>query len=298
MKHLKVFALMVVVFTFILPATIMARGIDPIVSTEWLEKNLGDPTIVIVDIRKVEEYQAGHIPGAVNVFYNIWAPGRADMQNELPADDDLRDTISANGITVDSKVVVVGKTDTPPDKVNVTRVALTLIYAGVNEVAVLDGGFNKWTADGRKVSTDAVKPKEKEYKGKFNKAILIKKEDLSGKIGQAVIVDTREPDFYSGAKKLDFVARMGHLKGAVNLPTMSQIFNPDGTYKPMADLQALAVKAVGGDRTKEIVLYCDSGRVGSAWWYLLREAFGYTDVKLYDGSAQDWAADQSLPMEQ
>lgn len=297
MRHLKLFTLMVVAFALLVPAAVMARGIDPVVSTEWLDKNLADQKLVIVDIRKVEEYQAGHVPGAVNVFYNIWAPGKDDMQNELPADDDLKDTLSSNGIAADSKVVVVGKTDTPPDKVNVTRVALTLIYAGVNDVAVLDGGFNKWTADGKKVSTDAVKPKEKAYKGKFNKGLFIKREDVAAKIGKAVILDTREPAFYSGEKKLDFVAKTGHVKGAVNLPTMSQIFNADNTYKPVADLQAVAVKAAGEDKAKEIVVYCDSGRVASAWWYLLREVLGYTDVKIYDGSFQDWAKDANLPVE-
>jgi thiosulfate/3-mercaptopyruvate sulfurtransferase len=288
---------MAVAFALMIPAAVMARGIEPVVSTEWLDKNLSDPKLVIVDIRKVEEYQAGHVPGAVNVFYNIWAPGKDDLQNELPASDDLKDTLSANGIAADSKVVVVGKTDTPPDKVNVTRVALTLIYAGVGDVAVLDGGFNKWTAEAKKVSTDAAKPKEKDYKGKFNKGLFISKEDMAAKIGKAIILDTREPAFYSGEKKLDFVAKTGRVKGAVNLPTMSLLFNADNTYKSMAELQAAAVKAAGEDKAKEIIVYCDSGRVGSAWWFFLREAFGYTDVKLYDGSFQDWAKDANLPVE-
>jgi thiosulfate/3-mercaptopyruvate sulfurtransferase len=297
MRHLKLFIFMAVAFALMVPAAVMARGIDPVVSTEWLDKNLADQKLVIVDIRKVEEYQAGHVPGAINIFYNIWAPGKDDMQNELPADDDLKDTLSANGIAADSRVVVVGKTDTPPDKVNVTRVALTLIYAGVNDVAVLDGGFNKWTAEAKKVSTDAVKPKEKAYKGKFNKGLFIKKEDVAAKIGKAVILDTREPAFYGGEKKLDFVAKPGHVKGAVNLPTMSLIFNADNTYKPVADLQAAAIKAAGEDKAKEIIVYCDSGRVASAWWYLLREVLGYTDIKIYDGSFQDWAKDANLPVE-
>ena len=56
-------------------------------------------------------------------------------------------------------------------------------------------------------------------------------------------------------------------------------------------------ETVGEDTGKEIVVYCDSGRFASAWWFLLREAFGYKDVKVYDGSAQDWAKDTSFPME-
>lgn len=298
MKRLTILAMiMVAVTSLTFAATIMAREIEPVVSTQWLENNLTKDQLVIVDIRKLEEYKAGHIPGAINVFYNIWAPGRGEMKNELPAEDDLADILASNGISPDSLVVIAGKTDAGADKVNTTRVAMTLIYAGVTNVAVLDGGFNKWTAEKRKVSTDTVTREELDYEGDFNENIIIGRDELLKKIGQAVIVDTREPAFYNGEKKLDFVARPGHIKGAVNLPTISQVFNQDGTYKDMAALSAMAKKALGEDTGKEIVVYCDSGRVATAWWYLLREVFGYKDVKLFDGSAQDWADDESFPLE-
>jgi len=297
MKHLKAFTIMVVAFALLVPAAVMARGIDPVVSVEWLEKNLTTPNLVVVDIRKVEEYKAGHIPGAINIFYNIVAPGKNNMRNELPADDDLRDILSSNGIGADSLVVVAGINDTPSDRFSMTRAAMTFIYAGVPSVAVLDGGTTKWAADGKALSTDAAKPKEKEHKGKFNKDIFLTKDAFAGKVGSDLIVDVREPAFFSGEKKLDFVARAGHVKGAVNLPAGSQLFKEDGTYKPMDELKALAVKVVGEDLGKEIVLYCDTGKVATGWWFPLTQAFGYTDVKVYDGSSEEWSADQNLPME-
>lgn len=298
MRDLKIFAIIVAVLSLMtMAAPLMARDIDPIVSAQWLEDNLAKDQLVIVDIRKVEEYKAGHIPGAVNIFYNILAPGSGSMQNELPAEDDLTDILASNGINVDSLVVVAGKTDSGADKVNTTRVALTLIYAGVPNVAVLNGGYNKWTADNRMLSTEAAGKEESDFEGEFNKSLLINKDELLKKIGSAVIVDTREIPFYTGEKKLEFVARAGHIKSAVNLPTISQVFNADGTYKDLAELKTAATGVVGSDTGKEVIVYCDSGRVASAWWYLLREAFGYKDVKLYDGSAQDWAKDEGLPME-
>ena len=75
-----------------------ARSIDPIVSTEWLQNNLNNANLVIVDVRKVEEYKAGHIPGAVNVVYGTWAVKKGDLLNELPAVDDLADAIGSAGI--------------------------------------------------------------------------------------------------------------------------------------------------------------------------------------------------------
>jgi len=65
----------------------------------------------------------------------------------------------------------------------------------------------------------------------------------------------------------------------------------------MAELEAMAKKAVGEDKSKEILVYCDSGRVASVWWYLLSESFGYKNVKLYDGSVQDFAKDATTPLE-
>jgi len=59
MKHLKAFTIMVVAFALLVPAAVMARGIDPVVSVEWLEKNLTTPNLVVVDVRKVEGYKAG-----------------------------------------------------------------------------------------------------------------------------------------------------------------------------------------------------------------------------------------------
>ncbi len=286
--------IMVVLLALLLFLPAAALAADSVVSTDWLQTSLSKVTIV--DIRKVEDYNAGHVPGAINVFYGVWAIQKAGLLNELPADDDLRDILSAAAIEPATNVVIVGSTANLGERANITRVAWTLKYAGVGNVAILDGGFEKWVADKKPASTEAVKPKAKPYRGTFNKAILINKAYVLANIGKALIVDTREPDFYSGAKKLDFVARPGHVKGAVNLPTVAA-FNADGTYKPMAELEAMAKKVVGEDKNKEILVYCDSGRVASVWWYLLTQSMGYANVKLYDGSAQDFAKDTSAPLE-
>jgi thiosulfate/3-mercaptopyruvate sulfurtransferase len=264
-----------------------------VVTTDWLQANLSK--VLVVDMRKVEDYSAGHVPGAINIFYGTWAIQRGGLLNELPADDDLRDALSSAGIEPTSNVVVVGRVDSFPEKANITRVAWTLMYAGVENVAVLDGGFDKWVADKKPVSKDPVKPKSKGYKGKFNKALLVNKAYVLENLGKAAIVDSREAPFYTGEKKLDFVARPCHIKGAVNLPSMA-IYNADGTFKPRGELETMAKKAVP-DPSKEVIVYCDSGRVASIWWFLLVDGLGYKNVKLYDGSAQDFAKDESAPLE-
>jgi thiosulfate/3-mercaptopyruvate sulfurtransferase len=271
-----------------------ARVIEPVVSTDWLEQNLSK--VVVVDVRKVEEYKSGHIPNAINVFYGTWAIKRGDLLNELPADDDLKDVLSSAGIEPASLIVVVGKVDAPTDRVDSSRVAWTLRYAGVENVSLLSGGYNKWVNDKKPVSTDAVKPRSKPYKGKFNKEYLIKKNEIMSRLGKALIMDCREADFYNGKKKLDFVARLGHIKGAVNLPT-SMMYEKDATYKTGNELSAIATPVVGSDLAKEIVIYCDTGKFCSAWWFMLHELLGYKDVKVYDGSMMEWAKDPAAPVE-
>ena len=237
---------LVLAFVFALPLFALARDIAPVVSSDWLEKNLNDSKLVIVDIRKVEEYKEGNIPNSINVFYGTWAVKKKGLDNELPEDDDLFDVIGSAGIKAGSHVVVVGKTDTMADQVNLTRVAWTLIYGGIENVAVLDGGFNKWKEAKKPISTETMKPKAGTYQGKANKSLFATKEYVISKIGKANIIDTRMPDFFFGVSKLDFVERAGHVKGAVALPS-AWIFAKEGTFKSKEDLEAMAAGVIGKD---------------------------------------------------
>jgi thiosulfate/3-mercaptopyruvate sulfurtransferase len=276
----------------LLPAAAFAG--EPFVTTEWLQGNLSKVTVV--DVRKVEEYNEGHIPGAINVFYGVWGIKKGVLLNELPSDDDMRDILSAAGIEPATAVVVVSKNETMPLRTDATRVAWTLRYAGVENVAVLSGGIEKWVAEKKALSKDAVKPKAKGYKGKFNKQFFASKADVMGALGKAVLADVRPPEFFKGEKKLDFVAKTGRIKGAVNLPP-GALFNPDGTYKSKAEAEAIAKPVVGADLNKPIIVYCDTGKVCTTWWLALHDLLGYKDVKVYDGSSMEWMADPAAPVE-
>jgi thiosulfate/3-mercaptopyruvate sulfurtransferase len=296
MKKLRLCKALLVFLFILLPVAVLAQITGPIVSVDNLEKNLTNPKVVVLDVRKVEEYKAGHIPGAVNVFYGTWAIKRGDLLNELPSKDDLADVISSAGIAADSTVVVVGKMDAPGDRVDATRVAWTLKYMGVANVVLLSGGYNKWVSDKKPVFTDMVKAKPKSFNGRVNSMLIVTKDYVMSRLGTATIVDVREADVYRGEKKLPFVAKLGRIKGAVNLPT-SLIYQADGTYKDSAELAAIASKVVGTDKDKEIITYCDTGKFCTAWSLILSDLLGYKDVKIYDGSSQEWMADPAAPVE-
>jgi thiosulfate/3-mercaptopyruvate sulfurtransferase len=296
MRRMKLLKAVLIVIALLLPLMAMARGIDPIVSTDWLQKNLKNAKIVIVDVRKVEDYKAGHIPGAVNVFYGSWAIKKGDLLNELPPIDDLADVIGGAGISKDSLVVVVGKTEKVPDQFDMTRVAWTLKYLGVPNVAILNGGQDQWVKENKPLSQDMVKAKAKTFKAAINKDLFVDKAFVLDKIGKTTIIDTRGPAFYEGKEKLPFVPKLGRIKGAVNLP-VGQLYTPEGLYKAKAELATLAEKAAGTDLNKEIIVYCDTGKTATAWAFIITDMLGYKDVKVYDGSSMEWLADPNAPME-
>jgi thiosulfate/3-mercaptopyruvate sulfurtransferase len=293
MKWLKA---ALIVIALLLPLTALARGIDPIVSTDWLQKNLKNAKLVVVDVRKVEDYQAGHIPGAVNVFYGSWAIKSGTLLNELPPVDDLADVIGGAGIDKNSLVVIVGKTEKVPEQFDMTRVAWTLKYMGVPNVAILSGGYTQWVRETKPLSLDVVKAKVKPFKAVVNKGLFVDKAFVTGKLGKAIIVDTRGPAFYEGKEKLEFVPKTGRIKGAVNLP-VGQLYTAEGLYKTKAELAVLAEKAAGNDMNKEIIVYCDTGKTATAWAFIMTDMLGYKDVKVYDGSSMEWLADPNAPTE-
>jgi len=281
---------------FLLPFGPIARAADPLVTPDWLQNNLVNPKAVILDIRKGKDYSKGHIPHAINFFYNYWAIEKEGRRNEIPNDGDLRESVGSLGLVKDATVIVVGNAGTPQDRFSVTRVAWTLKYAGVRNVSVLNGGYDRWRAEKRRISTTPKRGKGTVHDAPFNRDIYADKAHVMARIGKATIVDTREESTFTGEKKLDFVAKIGHIRGAVNLPSF-QMFTEKGAFKSPEELAAMAIPVVGSDKDKEIIVYCDSGRVASGWWFILTEALGYKNVKLYDGSAQDWTADPAGPME-
>ncbi len=297
------FRFTVALFVFVLIFPVFAWSQDLVVSTDWLQKNLKDPSLVIVDIRKVEEFKAGHIPGAVNLIYNSWAVNKDGYQNEVPAQDELFETMGKAGIKPDSRVVVVGKADSPVELANITRVAWTVKYAGVANVHILNGAQNLWVKQNKPVTKAAKAPAAVKYEGKVNPAMLAAKDYIlkNLKNPKVIIVDTREVPFYTGEKKLPFVAKAGHIAGAKNLPN-SKMYNADGTFKPKHELALVAAEMIGDQTDLGYVIYCDSGRFATGWLMMLAD-IGYVNSwtkkwpALYDGSMEEWTKDPDAPVE-
>lgn len=292
LPKLLIFAL----FIFLLPAAGLARDIAPIVSTDWLQANLKNPKIIILDIRRVEDYREGHIPGALNAFYGAWAYMKDGLYASLPDKDDIDDTIGYMGINFDRWVIITGCMDTPRLSYQSARVACTLQYAGIENVALLDGGANKWMAEKKPLSTRIEKRKASKFKGKYVSEKFADKNYVKERLDKLILLDLREREFFTGERKMDCVPMRGHIPGAFNMPT-SCAFNEDRTFKTKEELTVIAEAAAGKDRNAAIVTYCDAGQCCPTWSYLLTEVLGYKNVRLYVGSMQEWMQDPQAPVE-
>jgi thiosulfate/3-mercaptopyruvate sulfurtransferase len=286
--------------------------IDPIVSTQWLSDNRGFPNLVILDVRAPENYAKGHIPNAINLpglgnFYLCLFDPNCGLWMELPEEGALLATIGNAGITGDSVVVVVGRTTEPfaPYAVaDAARVATTLLYAGVENVALLNGGYDKWAAEGRATSTVPVTPAAVPYTGAVNKGMFVTKNYVEGKIGKSVIVDARDADAYFGIIQEPWAKRPGHIPSAKCLPSpWLWTFAKDkngvityGTWKDANEIREMALAVLGEDASQEVIVYCGVGGYAGTTWFALSQMVGYTNAKIYDGSIQEWTADPNAPV--
>ncbi|MEM1526221.1 MAG: sulfurtransferase [Ignisphaera sp.] len=275
------------------------RYIPPIVTTDWLEKNLDSSNLVIIDIRPKNEYIEGHIPRSVNIPFDplksAWTTVRDDLLLELPTPEELFQTIGLAGITQESTVVVVNKVDTSFNRADIVRVAVELIYAGLDNVAVLDGGYNKWVKEGRLVTKEVYQPTPKLYRGTLREQIFVNKQQVLEKLGQAVIIDTRDPDVYFGISIEPWGPIPGHIPTAKNLP-VPWLWTPEGLFRPLDVIKQVVENIAGTTKDKEIIIYCGVGGYSAVLWYLMTQVLEYTNVKIYDGGWQKWVKDPRGPI--
>ncbi|MBN1321305.1 MAG: S-layer homology domain-containing protein [Thermoleophilia bacterium] len=274
------------------------RTMGPFVTTDWLQANFATEGLVVIDLRSAADYALGHIPGSVSVPFgadSAWAKPNA-LTLELPPQTDLFTTIGACGITTGSPVVLVGgdtQTTPPSPLIDATRVAATLIHAGIGNVGILRGGYQQWVAAGGATTTEAPSARPVQYGGAAVRPVFVSTEYVHERIGTATIVDTRSTDAYFGITVDAAAPKAGHIATAVSLP-MQWAWQPDGAYISADRAGAIAAGVIGPDKSREIIVYCTYGGTASVWWFLLSQVLGYRDVKLYDGSAQAWVKDHDM----
>jgi thiosulfate/3-mercaptopyruvate sulfurtransferase len=271
-------------------------GAPSLVTVAQLEPLLKDPAVVLLHVGEKAEYDAGHLPGArfLEPRALVAAPREGGLTLQLPEPADLEARLEALGIGDASRVVVyMGKDWISP----LTRVVFTLDYAGLGgRTMVLDGGMPAWKAAGKPVTADlppAPTPGTLTLRARPEAvADLAWVRTHAGTAG-SVVIDARLPQFYTGESDNNGrIPRPGHVTGAVSLP-FTTLVREDGTFKPRAELEAM-FKAAGAAPGTAITTYCHIGQQATVP-YLVARMLGY-DVKLFDGSYEEWARTPDAPV--
>ncbi len=249
-----------------------------IVSPDWLAARLEDPGVAVVDVRDAWEYGGiGHVPGAVNIPFDSYRDEAADDPGTLPGRETFEDLLGEAGISPDETVVVYDDTH----GVFAARFRLTARAYGHEDVRLLDGDFSAWNREHR-TETEAPSIEPTAYAGtpfSFAESTLIDRAGVEAALeSDAVLVDTRDPEEFSGA----------HLPGAVRFDWRGTVDDETRRLKPAAELETLFADR-GITRDRRIVLYCNTARRISHTYAVL-EALGYDHVSVYEGSLTEWLA--------
>ena len=272
-----------------------------IVSTDILAAHLG--SWVVVDCRfdltneqwGRQQYVEAHVPGAVYASLNDDLAGPrtgANGRHPLPSVDTLAATFGRLGIANGAQVVVYDQ-DTG---LYASRLWWSLKYLGHTEVALLDGGWAKWIAEGRPTTSGQESRAATAFTPAARPEMRVDVDDVQQRTADArtLLVDARGPERFEGkSETIDKVA--GHIPGARN-HFYKWNLGDDGLMRAPAELRARYDALLDGRAPAEMVMYCGSG-VSACHNLLAMEHAGLTGSPLYAGSWSEWSADASRPRE-
>lgn len=274
---------------------------EALVTTDWVNEHLNDPSVRLVESNEdILLYSTGHIPGAVHIDW------RADLQDQTIRDyispEAFAKLVSKNGITKDTTVVFYG------DKSNWWACYALWAFQlfGHENVKILDGGRDKWIAEGREITretpshaaTDYPVPAKRyddEIRAFFDNA-------LAHSQAKKPLIDVRSPGEFIGEVThmpeypQEGVLRGGHVPGARSVPWKRAV-KEDATFKSADELREIYENEIGLKPGDDVIAYCRIGERSSHTWFVLKYLLGYENVRNYDGSWTEWGNRVRAPIE-
>ena len=273
---------------------------EPLVSTEWLAAELGAPDLRVIDASMFlasqgrdarAEYEAEHIPGAVFLDLDDVVDSDNPAPHMLPPEHKFASRMQSLGLGDGSRFVVY---DNSPLHSS-ARAWWMLKTFGAHYAAILDGGMQKWKAEGRPVESGRPHVRHAHFTPLFDGRQVADKTFVRSLLdaGTHELVDARSAGRFTGQEGEPRPGLpAGHIPGSRNLP-QGRLFNADNTWKRGDKLRA-AFDAAGVDLSRPLVTTCGSG-VTAAVLLFGAQLLGKEDVMLYDGSWSEWAADPGTP---
>jgi thiosulfate/3-mercaptopyruvate sulfurtransferase len=270
---------------------------DRLVSTEWLEEHLDTPGLVVVESDEdVLLYEVGHIPGAVKID---WHTDLNDpVQRDFIGSEAFAAVMGSKGISRDSTLVIYG------DKSNWWAAYALWVFTmfGHEDVRLLDGGRDKWSGEGRALTTDptVVTPAEYPVVERDDAPIRAYKDDVLAHFGKP-LVDVRSAEEYSGLRTTmpaypeEGALRAGHIPSAASVP-WARAAAADSTFKERAELDEIYTVEAGLATGDDIIAYCRIGERSAHTWFVLTHLLGFEGVRNYDGSWTEWGNAVRVPI--
>lgn len=280
----------------------MADDPKSLVSTTWLADHLKDPDLRVIDASWYmpdtgrdgrAEYNAAHIPGARFFDIDDISDHRSELPHMVPTVEKFMSRMRKMGVGDGHQIVVYDGSGL----FSAARVWWMFRLMGKTDIAVLDGGFPKWQAEGRAIEDlpPVIRDRHMTVTRQNQMVKDVTQVASASKLGDYVIVDARSADRFSGdAPDPRMGVRSGHIPNARNV-FYRDVLNPDNTMKSPEVLAEVFRKA-GVDLTKPAILSCGSG-VTACILALAMERIGKTDHAIYDGSWSEWGTFNDLPIE-
>jgi thiosulfate/3-mercaptopyruvate sulfurtransferase len=270
----------------------------PLVNSGQLAAHLRDEDLLVCDCRfagdaeaSLERYLSGHVPGAIHVYWlEDLAAADTTVTTFLPDAEEAADRLGRLGITHEKTVVAYSD----GGNLYASRLWHVLAHYGHERMALLDGGIEKWTTEGRPLERGTVDPAPARFEARESRWMRgISAEEIHERLDapDLRLVDVRSPAEFSGEQLR--AARGGHIPGAILWPWEENL-RPDGTMRHPAEIRDGA-EAAGLSPEHEVVTYCQGG-VRAAHAALALHIAGYPRVRIYDGSWAEWGNDPALPV--
>ena len=270
---------------------------DTLVSTEWLARNLGQSDLAIVDSSAFlpkdgrnpnAEFLDAHIPGARFLDINQVADRTNPAPHMLPSAAEFGRAMTELGVGRDDRIVVY---DNSPLR-TAARGWFMFRHFGAERVAILDGGFQKWRAEGRPVESGDARPRQARFEAQARSDEVVTKDQLLAGTGLPIL-DARGKARFEGSEADPRPnVGVGHIPGSGNLPFAS-LYHDDGTLKSDDELRA-AFEKLQVDPTGDFIATCGSGVTANSLIFAAQRLGGRRG-KLYDGSWSEWGADPATP---
>jgi thiosulfate/3-mercaptopyruvate sulfurtransferase len=265
-----------------------------LVTTDWVQERLEDPSVLLIDLRPREEYDAGHIPGGAHLpaKETFQADDARGVPGMLPVSAHIADALGSIGATPETTLVFY---DDAQSLWSARAIWALSVYKHA-DARLMDGAWKLWKVEGRPTSDTAPtnNPSEYAFRDPPDTSIVATWSDVVASIEnpETLVCDARSAAEYEGESVR--AARSGHVPGSI-LVEWSQAVSETGEFLPADELRSLYDSAgVTGDHVT--LTLCQSGVRAAHTWFVLTDLLGYGDVRMYDGSWVEYGNREDSPI--